>query len=454
MWLAGLLATFAVAAPAEAAPRTGLSWQDCGDGLLCAQLTVPVDWTDPDGARTTLSLTKLPARDQARKQGVLYVNSGGPATQAPLLRNPAFAGLTDAFDLVVSETRGFDTISCPMGPLPAGGEWVFPDRSAYETYVEENQQVGRACAEAAGPLAGKLDSRQVAHDLEAVRTALGERKLNYFGNSYGTVYGQAYAELFPRRVGRMYLDSVKDHTNRSILDWVLPRATTAERNLHRLAEWCAREPSCALHGRDLLAVWDDVIRRAEQEPIPGGGTTVSATKILSRTDPQVEQQWPMLATALAQASAGDATAFAGSPPPGAGGPGLGRQLICADFPYPSDYRELKSLETKLRTVAPRLGWVYAWQAAVHCAGLPVPPTYAPHPFRANGLPPVLIVNGEGDSTTPPQWARRLASQLPGARYVPASGGHARYLSGDACVRGHADRYLTTGALPPAGTRCG
>ncbi|MEV5721240.1 hypothetical protein AB0L41_45905 [Amycolatopsis mediterranei] len=36
----------------------------------------------------------------------------------------------------------------------------------------------------------------------------------------------------------------------------------------------------------------------------------------------------------------------------------------------------------------------------------------------------------------------------------ASGGYARYLSGDACVRGHADRYLTTAALPPAGTRCG
>ncbi|MEV4245896.1 alpha/beta hydrolase [Streptosporangium canum] len=62
--------------------------------------------------------------------------------------------------------------------------------------------------------------------------------------------------------------------------------------------------------------------------------------------------------------------------------------------------------------------------------------------------------GEYDDNTPPQDSRHPAAQLPGARYLPAVGGHALYLGGHPCVREHAHRYLTTGAMPQAGAACG
>ncbi|MBN6056724.1 alpha/beta fold hydrolase, partial [Nonomuraea sp. RK-328] len=452
-----------VAAATPAAADTGLSWQDCGDGLQCSRITVPADWAAPKSEQITLGLAKLPGSDPAAKKGTLVINMGGPAQQISVLRvaKKAFADLTRWFDVVVFDPRGFEAstgVRCPdPAPWATNAEWVFPDRATYARYTEQNRRFGLGCADAAGPLAGNLDSGQGAHDLEAVRVALGEQKLSYYGNSYGTVLGVAYAEKFPSRVGRMYLDSPIDHTNRSWPEWLLPRAKVKEDNLHRFAEWCATDQSCALHGRDVLKVWDEVMRRAAKQPIPapgaGAGAAASATLIASRATVTFDATWPELAKSLAEAYAGDATRFA-KPSTGAADPGLSRIANCADFPYPTAYREVKALEKRLRHAAPRIGWTVAWPLANLCTGLPQKASFPPHPVHPRGLPPLLVAAGLYDDAAPPASARRITAQLDSARYLAAKGGHALYLAGNPCVRDHVHRYLTTGQLPPAGTTCG
>ncbi len=441
---------------AAATPEPGLSWQDCGDGLQCGSLAVPSDWAQPDQAPIALGLAKLPATNSVGKRGVLVMDLGGPQAQISAFRQPAFqerfAELRQWFDLVIFDPRGFEAssgISCPL-PAPTEADYVFPDQAAFDVYAEQNARFGRECAST--PLAGKLDSWQVAHDLDAIRKGLGERKLNYFGNSYGTVYAQAYAGLFPDRVGRMYLDSVMDHTNRSLRNWLGQRARANERSLHRFADWCAGQSSCALYGRDVLTVWDELVERAEQQPIPGGGTTVSAEQIVARADVSAERRWPAFATALAEAHAGDATKLATKPafPPD---PSVMRIAVCADFPYPGDYQAVRAVETSLRSVAPRLGWRQAWIWAMNCARLPGNGTFPPQRHDFGRLPPVLVVGGEHDDNTPPEWGRHLAAQLPGARYLAADGDHAVYVDGNACARAHVHRYLTTGQLPPKNAVC-
>ncbi|MEW9556391.1 alpha/beta fold hydrolase [Nonomuraea sp. NPDC050783] len=460
--LGAVLLPVAMAAPATAG--AGLSWQDCGDGLRCGRITVPADWAAPEAKQITLGLAKLPARDPATRKGTLVLNMGGPAQQISILRQAkgAFADLTRWFDVVLFDPRGFEAsteVRCPgPAPYPANGEWVFTSRAAFARYTEQNHRFGRGCAEAAGPLAGNLDTWQSARDLEAVRVALGERKLNYFGNSYGGVLGVAYAEYFPSRVGRMYLDSLIDHTNRSWDEWVLARAKVKEGNLHRFAAWCATDRGCALHGRDVLKVWDEVMARAAERPIPapgaGAGATAGAALIASRASVSFDATWPELATSLAEADAGDATRFA-KPFTGAPDPDLSRITMCADFPFPTAYREVKEMEARLRSAAPRIGWTTVWPMAVLCAGLAKKTSYPPHPIRPRGLPPILIANGEYDDTATPAYGRGVAARLDGARYLAATGGHALYLGGGGpCVRDHVHRYLTTGQLPPAGTTCG
>ncbi|MEV0384966.1 alpha/beta fold hydrolase [Nonomuraea sp. NPDC050643] len=331
----GALALLAsLAPPAKAAE---LSWADCGDGPACARLTVPADWARPAQAKITVGLAKLPAKNQATSKGVLLVKTGGPGAQIRILRQAkaTFEDLTTWFDVAIFDPRGFGTssgITCPT-PAPFTYEWVFPDRAAFDAYAAKNRAFGETCGKEAGPLSGRLTSWQAAHDMDAIRRALGESRLTYFGNSHGTALAQAYVELFPGKVGRMYLDSVIDHTTISLRDWLKRRAKALEGNFHRFAGWCERTSTCALHGKDVEAVWDEVLATARREPIPAGpGVTVTDTQIVSRSGFAYQEMWERMATGISQAQAGDATFF--TKVEGLPDPDLSRIFICAEFPYP------------------------------------------------------------------------------------------------------------------------
>lgn len=69
------------------------------------------------------------------------------------------------------------------------------------------------------------------------------------------------------------------------------------------------------------------------------------------------------------------------------------------------------------------------------------------------MPPVLLVSGVHDHTTPPAGARAVAGQPPGSVWIGADTGHAVYLDGNRCVRDIVHRYLRTGDLPTPGRVC-
>jgi pimeloyl-ACP methyl ester carboxylesterase len=55
-----------------------------------------------------------------------------------------------------------------------------------------------------------MSTADVARDLDILRQAVGDEKLNFVGYSYGTHLGITYANLFPDNVGAMIIDSVVD----------------------------------------------------------------------------------------------------------------------------------------------------------------------------------------------------------------------------------------------------
>ena len=61
-----------------------------------------------------------------------------------------------------------------------------------------------------------MGTRDAARDLDVLRAVLGDRQLTYLGSSYGTYLGATYAELFPRRVGRLVLDGAMDPATTSV----------------------------------------------------------------------------------------------------------------------------------------------------------------------------------------------------------------------------------------------
>jgi pimeloyl-ACP methyl ester carboxylesterase len=87
-----------------------------------------------------------------------------------------------------------------------------PWRKADELWwVRTTDQYARDCGRSdARELLPHMRTVDVARDLDALRRAVGEKKLNYYGFSYGTYLGQVYASLFPKQVGRFVWDGVLD----------------------------------------------------------------------------------------------------------------------------------------------------------------------------------------------------------------------------------------------------
>jgi hypothetical protein len=68
--------------------------------------------------------------------------------------------------------------------------------------------------------------------------------------------------------------------------------------------------------------------------------------------------------------------------------------------------------------------------------------------------PILVVGNTGDPITPYHSAVAMSRDLARARLLTVHGfGHTANLNPDTCFVNYEIRYLTTGALPPAGTVC-
>ena len=104
--------------------------------------------------------------------------------------------------------------------------------------------------------------------MERLRRALGDGKLNFLGLSYGAHLGSTYAELLPEAHpcdgARRDRSTTRSSTNTLFSD----AASAYEDTFNRFAAWCAQTSSCPLHGRDVAALFDSLVARADQQPIP------------------------------------------------------------------------------------------------------------------------------------------------------------------------------------------
>ena len=74
------------------------------------------------------------------------------------------------------------------------------------------------CIRRGNEILGHTSTANVAHDMDMIRKALGETKLNYVGYSYGTVLGMTYANIYPNNVGAFVIDGNVDPIGWTNLD--------------------------------------------------------------------------------------------------------------------------------------------------------------------------------------------------------------------------------------------
>src|SRR5205823_12072927 len=90
---------------------------------------------------------------------------------------------------------------------------------------------------------------------------------------------------------------------------------------------------------------------------------------------------------------------------------------------------------------------------MQCAFWPVKPKHDQGPITVTGAPPILLVGGTNDPTTPYSEAQSVNRQIQGSVLLTREGnGHTSYDS-SACAHAAEDAYLISLTLPAAGTVC-
>ena len=96
-----------------------------------------------------------------------------------------------------------------------------------------------ACVKNTGPVLAFVDTRSSARDMDILRAALNEKKLNYMGFSYGTKLGATYAGLFPP--SRQVLPGRGLDPSLSIEDISMGQAKGFEAEIHSWAKDCLNQ---------------------------------------------------------------------------------------------------------------------------------------------------------------------------------------------------------------------
>ena len=488
---AGRADAAAVAAPGAGAQASGaaIAWRACGNRLQCARVRVPLDWSRATvragrvvsaGPTISLAVIRYRTRDRRRRIGSLFMNFGGPGVAGtPDVRaaGAAFDGLAGGrFDIVGWDPRGTGAsthVRCFADRRSMlrfwGADWSIPTTPLESRrYLPKTVDYARRCAARSGRLLAHISTADTVRDLDYLRSLVGDRRLNYRGESYGTFLGQTYANMFPRRVGRMVLDSLIDPVpfTRSVEAGIASTSADAGLVFKKFLSLCqqAGPARCALAGQGPVAPRARaLLARLRRGPIPAPS---AASRRLSYGDTLLAlwlslgtpETWPKLATELNQAAGGDGSALTNTV--GEQKPVMQEALVsatalqCADKPLPRPGL-IKRWPTVIDRFREQNGVVDVWWLWAPCASWRTASANRyTGPWNATTPNPILVIGNRYDPRTKYANAPLAARRLGNAVLLTNNGyGHTSSSDLSDCTVAATTRYLTTLATPRNGTVC-
>jgi pimeloyl-ACP methyl ester carboxylesterase len=438
--------------------------------LRCAQLPVPLNYADPGGRKISIALSEMPATaPRSQQQGVLLVNPGGPGASGLALPTLVAAVLGHAvssqYDIIGFDTRGVGSsvpaLHCDPSFFARPRPSYVPANSAAErVQINRAKAYAAACERRFGWLLPYMTTADMARDMDSIRVALHQQKINYLGYSFGTYLGQVYGTLFPGHVRRMVLDSVVDPAGVWYADNI-SQDYAFQRRMNAFFSWlAAHDASYRLGGTRaaVAAVWARAMSRVRMHPIAGPSGPLIGPDELSDTflvGGYEEAIWPGLAFALSAYVMSGSTGALVSLYRNYGVQGENEFAVynavsCADVNWPRSWAKWNADTWRVNKTAPFEAWGNAWFNAA-CAFWPVKGPATPMRIDGAHLPPVLMLQGTLDAATPYAGALVARKALPTARMVVVEGGgnHGQSLTSppDPCVLGYLGRYLGNGTLP-------
>ncbi|WP_258933467.1 alpha/beta hydrolase [Nesterenkonia pannonica] len=450
--------------------------------MQCTDITVPVDYEDPEGDTLEIALI---ADSVSPDDDFVLTNPGGPGESGVDMVGEQLNGIVSAevreeLNIVGFDPRGVhrsDGVECMTDEEMDAyrEEEADPETNPDEEFAqaqEQAEELGAQCAERTGELLGHVDTFSAARDMDIIRGALGQDELHYMGFSYGTKLGMAYAELFPELVGRFALDAMMDVTN-GAHDLTVAQAVGFEEALRGFAEWCAAEAECTVAETpdEVVETVRQLFAQVDEQPVTvePAGRTLNVSMLVSGfiTPMYSPEGWEFLAEALTLAlEEGDYYGFmfwadqqAGRAPSGEYewmSSWAFRSVMCLDYSMASDQESIEAEFEELTERAPTFG-PYLGHSGVLCAEWPHEPVsdgWEPGSIADQELPPMLMVGTTGDPATPVQWAESMHDAVPSSSLIVYEGeGHVAYRPGNDCVTDLVDAWLVDGELEEGRFTC-
>ncbi len=251
-----------------------------GEGVECGYLSVVEQRGEREGAsegRIIMLAVAIfhPPGGAIHPDPVVYL-SGGPGASALELIRYGIEGLKPVLatgrDVVLFDQRGVG-LSRPALDCPEFDEWAkelldrrvqdrpISDEEASELALESLRECRAALSEVADLSA--YHSASSAADVEDLRLALGYEQVNLWGGSYGTRLALEVMRRYPHGLRSVVLDAVYPPD----VDLYMESPANYERALDRLFEACAANEVCEAAYPNMRAELLDTVARLNATPI-------------------------------------------------------------------------------------------------------------------------------------------------------------------------------------------
>ncbi|AXE25365.1 alpha/beta hydrolase [Streptomyces globosus] len=462
---------------AARAARAGIDWRDCpadwglAAPIQCGWVKVPLDYAKPFGKTIDIAVDRaVSTGTKEERQGALVYNPGGPGgsglrfPRRSTTNSPLWVNTAKAYDFVGFDPRGVGhsaPVSCidPQEFVRAPKADPVPDTEADKTAQRRLAAAyADGCKQRSGEMLPHMTTPNSARDLDVIRAALGERKLNFLGVSYGSYLGGVYATLFPTHVRRMIVDSVVDPSRENI--WYeanLGQDVAFQTRWNDWLDWVAENDAAFRLGGTRAAVearWQQLRAQAKADPLGGVAGPAELVNFFQAA-PYYDSSWVPVAQAFSAWAAGDPQPLIEAITPdmsdvrgnaaAENGNAVYTAVECTDAKWPTSWARWDRDNTALHAKYPFLTWSNAWMN-LPCATWGSKQHTPIEVGARRGLPPVLIVQSERDAATPYRGAVELHRRLAGSRLITerAAGSHGVTSLANPCINTRVDAYLLHG----------
>lgn len=228
----------------------------------CGFVNVAENPSQPNGKKIQIHYAVLPAVKPLHPDEAFLAIAGGPGQSA--IDNASsfestFKKIRETRDILLIDQRGTgrsNLLQC-SGPEDSNQSPLTINERDVDTLAE-----ARKCLQQLDADVSMYNSSVAIHDFEAVRQVLGYKKLHLYGISYGSRMAQLYMRHYSDALATVTLDGVVP-----MQQSVIAVGLSVDRALQGVLDECADDPVCASKYPNLNQTLDELNRELHESPI-------------------------------------------------------------------------------------------------------------------------------------------------------------------------------------------